>query len=56
MKNRNFTEQLKRVVAKVKFKESGSFVAISAGDLIYDILRVDPKVIKGVDFLRSDDL
>ena len=56
MKNRNFTEQLKRVIAKVKFKESGSFVVISAGDLIYDILRVDPKVIKGVDFLRSDDL
>ena len=56
MKNRNFTKQLKSIVAKVKLKESGSYIAISAGDLIYDILRVDPKVIEAVDFSRKDDL
>ena len=37
----NLTEQLKQKVAKVKLKETGTFVSISAGDLIYDILRVD---------------
>ena len=52
----DFGEQLKQKVAKVKLKETGTFVSISAGDLIYDILRVDPRVIEGVDFLRKDDL
>ena len=52
----NLTEQLKKKVAKVKLKETGTFVSISAGDLIYDILRVDPRVIEGVDFFRKDDL
>lgn len=52
----NLTEQLKKKVAKVKLKETGAYVSISAGDLIYDILRVDPRAVQGVDFVRKDDL
>ena len=37
-------------------KRSSFSLSISACDLIYDILRVDPRVIEGVDFLRKDDL
>ena len=46
----NVAQELKKTVAKVKVAETGSFVAISVGDLIYDMLRVDPKVIKAIDF------
>ena len=52
----SISAQLKKKVAKIKLKETGAFVSISAGDLIYDILRVDPRVVEGVDFVRKDDL
>jgi len=51
----NVAQELKKTVAKVKVAETGTFVAISVGDLIYDILRVDPKVIKAIDFSRKGD-
>ena len=51
----NVAQELKKTVAKVKVAETGTYVAISAGDLIYDILRVDPKVIQAVDFSRKGD-
>ena len=51
----NVAQELKKTVAKVKVAETGSFVAISVGDLIYDMLRVDPKVIKAIDFSRKGD-
>ena len=50
----SISSQLKKKIAKVKLKETGTFVSISAGDLIYDILRVDPRVIQGVDFVRKE--
>ncbi len=52
----SLSEQLKQKIARVKLKETGTFVSIYAGDLIYDILRIDPRVIDGVDFLRKNDL
>ena len=52
----SLSAELKKKIARVKFKETGTFVSIYAGDLIYDILRVDPRVVDGVDFLRKDDL
>ena len=52
----SLSEELKKKIARIKLKETGTFVSIYAGDLIYDILRVDPRVIDGVDFLRKDDL
>jgi len=52
----SLSTELKKKIARVKLKESGTFVSIYAGDLIYDILRVDPRVLDGVDFLRKDDL
>ncbi len=50
------SDELKKKIARVRLKETGTFITIYAGDLIYDILRVDPRVIDGVDFLRKDDL
>ena len=52
----SLSAELKKKIARVKLKETGTFVSIYAGDLIYDILRVDPRVVDGVDFLRKDDL
>lgn len=52
----NLTEQLKKKIARVKLKETGTFASIYAGDLVYDILRVDPRVVDGVDFVRKGDL
>ena len=52
----SLSEELKKKFARIKLKETGTFVSIYAGDLIYDILRVDPRVIDGVDFLRKGDL
>lgn len=52
----SLSEELKKKIARIKLKETGTFVSIYVGDLIYDILRVDPRVIDGVDFLRKDDL
>ena len=51
-----FIKELNKTVASVKNKESGAFLSISLGDLIYDILRVDPKVIEGIDFVRKESL
>ena len=51
----NLTEQLKKKIARVKLKETGTFASIYAGDLVYDILRVDPRVVDGVDFVRKGD-
>jgi len=51
-----FIKELNKTVASVKNKESGAFLSISLGDLIYDVLRVDPKVIDGIDFVRKESL
>jgi len=40
-----FIKELNKTVASVKNKESGAFLSINLGDLIYDILRVDSKFI-----------
>lgn len=49
-------KELKKKIARVKNKETGIFTTLYAGDLIYDILRVDPRVLEGVDFARKQDL
>lgn len=51
-----FIKELNKTVASVKNKESGAFLSISLGDLIYDVLRVDPKVIDAIDFVRKESL
>ena len=52
----NVSEELKKKVARVKIKETGTFATIYVGDLLYDIIRVDPRVLEGIDFLRKEDL
>ena len=52
----NVSEELKKKIARVKIKETGTFATIYVGDLLYDIIRVDTRVIEGVDFLRKEDL
>ena len=46
--------ELSKKVARVKNSETGAFVTLSLGDLIYDILRVDPRVAEGIDFSRKE--
>ena len=46
--------ELSKKVARVKNIETGAFVVLSLGDLIYDILRVDPRVAEGIDFSRKE--
>lgn len=46
--------ELSKKAARVKNIETGAFVTLSLGDLIYDILRVDPRVAEGIDFSRKE--
>ena len=46
--------ELSKKIARVKNIETGTFVTLSLGDLIYDILRVDPRVAEGIDFSRKE--
>ena len=41
---------------KDQFIQSNVIVAISVGELLYDLIMIDPTVVKGLDFARTDDL
>jgi hypothetical protein len=41
---------------KVERSQSGAILTISTGDFLYDYIRIDPNVVKGIDFARADDL
>lgn len=43
-------------LARLLKGESTQFASITVGDLIYDAVRLDPMVIEGIDFARSEDL
>jgi hypothetical protein len=47
---------LNKTVISAKNKETGAYLSLSLGDLIYDTLRVDPRVIEAVDFVRIGNL
>ena len=47
---------LNKTVISAKNKETGAYLSLSLGDLIYDTLRVDPLVIEAIDFVRIGDL
>ena len=46
----NITKELNKKIARTYSLETASYVSITIGDLIYDVLRVDPRVLEGVDF------
>ena len=52
----NITKELNKKIARTYSLETASYVSITIGDLIYDVLRVDPRVLEGVDFSRKQDL
>lgn len=47
---------LNKTTISAKNKETGAYLFLSFGDLIYDTLRVDPRVIDAIDFVRIDNL
>ncbi len=54
LKNNSLKESLKCKLANKA--EDLSYVGLTLGDTLYDYLRVDPLVIKGCDFVRTEDL
>ena len=41
---------------KVERRQTGAIATISTGDFLYDYIRIDPDVVRGIDFARADDL
>ena len=37
-------------------KEDFAYAGITSGDFLYDYIRIDPVVVEGIDFARTDDL
>ena len=54
--SRENIDWLNKTVISAKNKETGAYLSLSLGDLIYDTLRVDPLVIEAIDFVRIGDL
>ena len=36
--------------------QAGAIATISTGDFLYDYIRIDPDIVRGIDFARADDL
>lgn len=37
-------------------RQTGAIATTSTGDFLYDYIRIDPDVVRGIDFARADDL
>jgi len=56
MSKREFEKKLQKKIVSFQKNGSGTTTAILFGDLIYDLLRINPQAIQGIDFSRSLDL
>jgi hypothetical protein len=43
-------------VIKLRGSQTVAIATISTGEFLYDYIRIDPDVVKGIDFARADDL